>query len=194
MEIKINHKKCTACGNCIKVCESKAISIINNRIVVDNMKCEMCKACYGVCKKISSAITIADDVVDINDLIRDKIKNHVHDDSVSQEFIEKIDKKEYIKDLRANGFGFDVEKFIYIKKFSMEDIKKFNTEVVLTASKYGVPLFEVICSISNDLINVKTVFNMLSSENKAIIRNELISKYNTNKKTDTITEELLEDE
>jgi ferredoxin len=194
MEIKINYKKCTICGNCVKVCQSKAIGIINNKVIVDNTKCDLCKSCIDICKKESSAITILSDVIDINDLIRDKINNHIYNEKSDQLFVEKIDKKKYVNDLKAHGWGFDVGKFVYIKKFSLEDIKKFNIEINLTAKKYNVPIFEVLCSISNDLVNIKTIFNMLNSENKAIVKNELIKKYNINKKPDTITEELFEDE
>jgi len=193
MEIKINYKKCNVCGNCTKACTLKAITIINNRIVIDNTKCDLCKSCYDVCSKGVSAVIIVEDIVDINDLIKNKINTHIHNNNTIQEFADKIDKKKYVKDLKANGWGFDVGQFVYKKKFSIEDIKKFNTEIILTASKYGIPLYEVLCSISNDLINIKIIFNMLTSENKAIVKNELADKYKINEKSDTITNELLED-
>ncbi len=51
-------KSCNACGECIKVCPKKAISMQGNKIIIDEKKCDICGACIEKCKKLKDAIKI----------------------------------------------------------------------------------------------------------------------------------------
>ncbi len=42
-------QKCTGCGECEKVCPTKAITIINNKSVIDGAKCIGCASCIAAC-------------------------------------------------------------------------------------------------------------------------------------------------
>jgi len=42
-------KKCTGCGECAKVCPTQAISIIENKSVIDGAKCIGCASCIAAC-------------------------------------------------------------------------------------------------------------------------------------------------
>ncbi|MDR2860308.1 MAG: DUF362 domain-containing protein, partial [Elusimicrobiota bacterium] len=44
-------EKCIACGACVESCASKALSIVNNKVFVDDRKCSGCGQCMVVCKK-----------------------------------------------------------------------------------------------------------------------------------------------
>ncbi len=46
---KIDSDNCVQCNQCINVCHFDAISIINNRYVVDPIACEGCSYCYKIC-------------------------------------------------------------------------------------------------------------------------------------------------
>ncbi len=46
---KIDSDNCVQCNQCINVCHFDAISIINNRYVVDPIACEGCNYCYKIC-------------------------------------------------------------------------------------------------------------------------------------------------
>ncbi len=47
--IKINTDICTACGGCIDLCPTIAISMINDQVVIDPETCTECKICVKVC-------------------------------------------------------------------------------------------------------------------------------------------------
>lgn len=42
-------EKCTACGDCVKICPKQAIQIRNERAVIDYTKCIACYCCHEVC-------------------------------------------------------------------------------------------------------------------------------------------------
>ena len=44
------HSWCIGCGNCVKMCKSGALSIVNNKAVVDKEKCILCSYCASACK------------------------------------------------------------------------------------------------------------------------------------------------
>lgn len=44
--MKIREDKCTGCGQCVTVCTVQAISIVNNKAVIDNELCVECDICY----------------------------------------------------------------------------------------------------------------------------------------------------
>lgn len=46
----INHKKCTKCLVCAKVCPAKAISVINNKVRINYKKCIKCMCCVEMCQ------------------------------------------------------------------------------------------------------------------------------------------------
>lgn len=49
---------CANCGDCIKVCKTKALSIKNNRVHWDKNKCIDCDKCISICKFSSTPKTI----------------------------------------------------------------------------------------------------------------------------------------
>ena len=49
MVIKIKDEVCTGCGGCIDLCPVIAISMINDKAVVNNETCTECKICVKVC-------------------------------------------------------------------------------------------------------------------------------------------------
>jgi Fe-S-cluster-containing hydrogenase component 2 len=54
MAAKVDHEKCTGCGECVAVCPQGAISIVNEVAVIDSDRCSECGRCYHACP--SSAI------------------------------------------------------------------------------------------------------------------------------------------
>ena len=47
--MKIKTEDCTGCGGCIDLCPSIAISMVNNKAVIDSALCTECKICEQVC-------------------------------------------------------------------------------------------------------------------------------------------------
>lgn len=45
----VNTLKCTGCGDCVKTCPTKAISIVNNKAIIDPEKCINCLLCVKSC-------------------------------------------------------------------------------------------------------------------------------------------------
>lgn len=50
------HKNCILCGQCVLICQAKALKIVNNKIVINDDKCIRCYCCHEVCP--ANAITI----------------------------------------------------------------------------------------------------------------------------------------
>lgn len=46
---QIDKKLCVTCGDCVKTCPVKAISIVNNKASIDQEKCINCKLCIKSC-------------------------------------------------------------------------------------------------------------------------------------------------
>jgi len=49
MAAKINHELCTGCATCVDVCPVEAISIDNDKAVVDGDACVDCGTCVDEC-------------------------------------------------------------------------------------------------------------------------------------------------
>ena len=49
IKVSWREKDCIGCGVCEKACRSKAITIENNKITVDQSKCNFCGRCYKSC-------------------------------------------------------------------------------------------------------------------------------------------------
>lgn len=59
-KLKINAKKCIACGECVKLCPMNNLKIVNSKIEI-NSNCTMCYRCFSNCPQQS--ITILGDSV-----------------------------------------------------------------------------------------------------------------------------------
>ena len=49
MAVIISKEKCTGCGKCVSVCPVDAISMVNDKAVVDDSACADCGACVPAC-------------------------------------------------------------------------------------------------------------------------------------------------
>ena len=47
--VKIETEVCTGCGGCIDLCPAIAISMVNDKAVVNNDICTECEICVKVC-------------------------------------------------------------------------------------------------------------------------------------------------
>ncbi len=47
--LEVNTEHCVGCGKCVTVCSYNAISVINNKAVIDPSKCEHCLKCVKEC-------------------------------------------------------------------------------------------------------------------------------------------------
>jgi Fe-S-cluster-containing hydrogenase component 2 len=45
----VNEEKCTGCGVCVNVCPQGAISMADDKAVIDINKCTECGECYHIC-------------------------------------------------------------------------------------------------------------------------------------------------
>lgn len=58
MPIIIDTDKCEGCGDCVDVCSTESIKIVNDKAVVDVEECIECEACIDECP--NDAISIED--------------------------------------------------------------------------------------------------------------------------------------
>jgi uncharacterized protein len=75
-------KKCTACGACIKICPSQAISFKEEKAFIDQIKCIGCGECLCACKFDAIFINWSEDhdifarrMIDVSNYILSKFKN-----------------------------------------------------------------------------------------------------------------------
>jgi len=47
--LSVNSNQCTGCGDCVSVCKTDAIRIINNKAVIDPSECVECGKCVERC-------------------------------------------------------------------------------------------------------------------------------------------------
>ncbi len=47
--IKVNPDECVGCEQCVPVCPVEAISMIDDKAVIDQDKCTECGTCIGEC-------------------------------------------------------------------------------------------------------------------------------------------------
>ena len=45
----VSQGRCVGCGECVKVCDADAITMINNKAVIDVSKCIECGQCIDAC-------------------------------------------------------------------------------------------------------------------------------------------------
>ncbi len=58
-EIKIDSKRCDACGDCVGICSRKVLAESNGKIEVANLlECTLCKDCVRACPKDPPAIEV----------------------------------------------------------------------------------------------------------------------------------------
>ena len=54
---EINHSVCTRCGDCSRICSSKAISLTDGRMIIDYGRCIRCFCCHEICPSKAIDIT-----------------------------------------------------------------------------------------------------------------------------------------
>lgn len=47
---KVNNEKCNGCGECVSVCPTKAIKMVEGRAIIDEHLCFACRKCVNVCQ------------------------------------------------------------------------------------------------------------------------------------------------
>ena len=45
----VDENKCTGCAECVNQCPNDAISMVNNKAVINPTKCRNCRICEEVC-------------------------------------------------------------------------------------------------------------------------------------------------
>ena len=59
-QIRINEKKCDACGKCIEVCPKKVFAKTEKRVEIQNiLECTLCKDCVDACPQNPPAIEVS---------------------------------------------------------------------------------------------------------------------------------------
>lgn len=61
MLIQVDEEKCCACGTCLEVCSTGAISLETGKAVINRALCTQCEACIGACP--SGALSLVLDAV-----------------------------------------------------------------------------------------------------------------------------------
>ena len=51
MAAKVSKEKCIGCGQCVEVCPTVAISMINDKALVASEECIHCETCIDECNK-----------------------------------------------------------------------------------------------------------------------------------------------
>ncbi len=74
-QVLCNHDKCTKCGDCIAICPSNAISLLEDNINIDISKCTGCNLCAQNCKvkalKMEGSKMTVQEVIEI--VMQDKV-------------------------------------------------------------------------------------------------------------------------
>jgi ferredoxin len=47
--LQVNDRLCVGCGNCVKVCNGDAITVLDKKAFIDAGKCVQCAKCVKVC-------------------------------------------------------------------------------------------------------------------------------------------------
>ena len=47
--LSVSSDRCVGCGECVKVCNADAITIISNKAIIDPSKCIECGKCLDAC-------------------------------------------------------------------------------------------------------------------------------------------------
>lgn len=164
---------CVNCGECVKVCENNAISLVNNKIIFDIRKCSHCDRCIHTCKNNSSPkyYSITQDeliakIVEVSDFI-DGVTFSGGECSMQFEQLKIIFKKLKLEHdisifVDSNGL-FKCSEFEQIKEYIdgvIIDVKAFNKDasIKLTGvwNEDYIHLIHII-SKSGKLYEVRTV-------------------------------------
>lgn len=68
-ELMYARANCLQCGDCVKICLEKALTLRDNEIVIDRTRCTACGDCVDVCP--TNALRIAGRVVTAGDVLRE---------------------------------------------------------------------------------------------------------------------------
>lgn len=49
-DVKVALERCNLCRLCVEKCPTKAISVVNGRLVIDSTRCNLCRQCVSVCE------------------------------------------------------------------------------------------------------------------------------------------------
>jgi len=74
-ELIFRESRCIKCGDCVKVCPTKALSLGSDRISVNRRSCDSCGVCAQKCP--SEALSIAGKTATVEDVVREAEKDTV---------------------------------------------------------------------------------------------------------------------
>ena len=49
MIVKVDAEECVGCETCVPECPAEAISMVDDKAVIDQKTCNQCKACVEIC-------------------------------------------------------------------------------------------------------------------------------------------------
>lgn len=64
-KIRIDNSRCIVCGSCVNYCPTKALQIIDGKLVADESKCNLCRQCVKVCNYDAIDLGWYQDVYDL---------------------------------------------------------------------------------------------------------------------------------
>jgi pyruvate formate lyase activating enzyme len=74
-ELVLRQSRCIKCGECIKTCPKKALTLCSNGISINRNKCNSCGDCTQKCP--SEALSIAGRIVTVEDILKETDKDAV---------------------------------------------------------------------------------------------------------------------
>jgi hypothetical protein len=95
---------------------------------------------------------------------------------VENEFCEKIDEEDFFE--LIDIFGIDLSDFLKKKtSLNQENLKKFNQFIFRCKSKLGIDITSSLIFIEKQYTTFNKLFDLLTEDNKEILRREMSEKY-----------------
>jgi pyruvate formate lyase activating enzyme len=74
-ELLLDAERCSVCGKCVKVCDKRAVKVIDGEVVLSREKCDLCGRCVDVCP--SKAISICGKWMRVEEVVERILKDRV---------------------------------------------------------------------------------------------------------------------